>query len=330
MTVAIQGSSGEELLSDQTKSYCSHLDGYSVVSFPKEISKANLTEIREAGEQVVAELANRKAPHCLVDLTDLDHAGSALVASMVRIWKAVDAHQGRMVVAVSSKGVRDVLRVTGLNRVWTIKSSYDAALDELGFSTRARNVKRDLRLLAFVGPATLFVGAIAVALSKIPALATYSQPHDVIANSLIGMALITSGISIFRERSWRRWLSVFVFVLALSILGWLVGIAYERGGDSNAPSGGERAANSSTEEPESEPNENASSEETERPQEPESQSDGDLSDSLGARSLIAPSDDAASGQSEVKDSTESKATESITPPDVSDQPEPPRSRAVPD
>jgi anti-anti-sigma factor len=209
-------------LSGQTKSYCAHLDGYSVVTFPKEICKASLDEIRGAGDQVVSELANQKAPQCLVDLTALDYMGSSMVASIVRIWKAIEANQGRMVVAVSSIGVREVLRVTGLNRVWTIKSSYDTALHELGFSSEAKIVKRELRLLAFVGPATLLVGGIAVVLSRLPALAELSQPPDWISYSLITVAVITSGISIFREHSWRRWLSVFVFLVSATLGGWLI------------------------------------------------------------------------------------------------------------
>ena len=209
-------------MSGQTKSYCSHLDGYSVVTFPKEICKASLAEIRETGEQVVSELANQKTPQCLVDLTALDYMGSSMVASIVRIWKAIEANQGRMVVAVSSIGVREVLRVTGLNRVWTIMTSYDTALHELGFSSQAKVVKRELRLLAFVGPATLLVGGISAALSRIPKLAALSHPPDWIAYSLITVAVITSGISIFREHSWRRWLSVFVFLVAAALLGWLI------------------------------------------------------------------------------------------------------------
>lgn len=209
-------------MSGSTKSFCSHLNGYSVVTFPKEICKASLDEIRETGEQVVSELANQKAPQCLVDLTALDYMGSSMVASIVRIWKAIEANQGRMVVAVSSIGVREVLRVTGLNRVLTIATSYDTALHELGFSSQAKIVKRELRLLAFVGPATLLVGGIAAALSRIPKLSELSQPRDSIAYSLIALAVITSGISIFREHSWRRWLSVVVFLLAAASLGWLI------------------------------------------------------------------------------------------------------------
>jgi len=213
---------GDELLSGMRKSYCSHLEGYSVVTFPKELCKASLEEIREMGEQVVQELANQKSPQCLVDLTALDYMGSSMVASIIRIWKAIEANQGRMVVAVSSNGVREVLRVTGLNKVWTIENSYATALHELGFSSQAKIVKRELRLLAFVGPATFLVGGIAAALSRIPKLSALSQPPDWVAYSLITLAVITSAISIFRETSWRRWLSVVVFLLAAPLLGWLI------------------------------------------------------------------------------------------------------------
>ena len=226
-------------MSGQTKSYCSHLVGYSVVTFPKEICKASLAEIRETGEQVVSELAHQKAPQCLIDLTALDYMGSSMVASIVRIWKAIEANQGRMVVAVSSIGVREVLRVTGLNRVWTIKTSYDAALHELGFSSQAKIVKRELRLLAFVGPATLLVSGIAAALSRIPELAALSQAPDWIAYALITIAVITSGISIFREHSWRRLLSVFVFLVAAALLGWLIWTAVPHNSDPSSRESGE-------------------------------------------------------------------------------------------
>lgn len=204
------------------KSFCLHRDGYSVVSFPKELCKAHLTEIREAGEQVVAELANHKSPQCIVDLTNLDYLGSSMVASIVRIWKTIDSNQGRMIVAASSNGVREVLRVTGLNKVWTIKPSYDHALHDLGFSAEAKIVKRELRLLAFVGPATLLVGGVAAALCRVPKLAALSQPHESVALALIGMAVVTSGVSVFRERSWRRWLSVIVFLCSSALLGYLI------------------------------------------------------------------------------------------------------------
>ncbi len=192
------------------------------MTVPKELCKASLEEIREMGEEVLRELANQKSPQCLVDLTALDYMGSSMVASIIRIWKAIEANQGRMVVAVSSNGVREVLRITGLNRVWTIENSYATALHELGFSSQAKIVKRELRLLAFVGPATFLVGGIAAALSRVPQLSALSQPPDWVAYSLITLAVITSGISIFRETSWRRWLSVLVFLLAATLLGWLI------------------------------------------------------------------------------------------------------------
>lgn len=222
-----------------------------MVTFPKELCKASLNEIRAAGEQVVSELANQKNPQCLVDLTALDYMGSAMVASIVRIWKGIEASQGRMVVAVSSLGVREVLRVTGLNRVWTIKNSYDSALHELGFSSQAKIEKRELRLLAFVGPATLLVGGIAVALGRIPKLASLSQPPEWIAYSLIAVAVITSGISIFRENSWRRWLSVFVFVVAATMLGWLLWTAFPSATDPSVQEDG-KAVDSGKEQSEGE------------------------------------------------------------------------------
>jgi cytoskeletal protein RodZ len=53
-------------------------------------------------------------------------------------------------------------------------------------------------------------------------LAALSEPHEWIALSLIAMASVTSGISVFREHSWRRWLSVFVFIGSVALLAYLI------------------------------------------------------------------------------------------------------------
>lgn len=271
-------------MSAQVNSFCLHRDGYSVVNFPKELCKAHLAEIREAGELVVADLANHKSPQCIVDLTNLDYLGSSMVASIVRIWKAIDSNQGRMIVAASSKGVREVLNVTGLSKVWTIKSSYEHAVHELGFSPEAKVVKRELRLLAFVGPATFLVGGVAAALCRVPKLASLSQPHEFVALSLIGLAVITSGISVFRERSWRRWLSVIVFLGSVALLSYLIWTFPKTKLEDNgkAKSGTVKSSEDGSEgdKAESEPGSEPESDSTEMDQAPSDAESADKSDKL--------------------------------------------------
>jgi anti-anti-sigma factor len=306
------------------------------VTIPKELCKASLDEIRETGEQVVSELANQKSPQCLVDLTGLDYMGSSMVASIIRIWKAIEANQGRMVVAVSSIGVREVLRVTGLNRVWTIENSYESALHELGFSSQAKIVKRELRLLAFVGPATFLVGGVAAALSRVPQLSQFSQPPDWIAYSLITLAVITSGVSIFREQSWRRWLSVLVFLVAMTLLGWLVWTAEPTIPNTSSPDESEKVSSSEKategDEPEEEskkPKEDSEKVESKEPSKPK-QDEPKASPRAPSLDPLEPADDFPQAKP-ASDSSPANSSDKPTPPSsTSDKGPATTSTATPD
>ena len=244
--------------------------------------------------------------------------GSSMVASIVRIWKSIEANQGRMVVAVSGIGVREVLRVTGLERVWTVRTSYESALHELGFSSQAKIVKRELRLLAFVGPATLLVGGIAAALCRVPTLAALSQPPDWVPYSLVAVAVITSCISIFREHSWRRWLSVIVFLVASSLLGWLIWTDVPTDADSSSRKKGEAVESGDMQEG----SEESSKPSSKRMQPPDNITTEESSDSKQDKSPIS-SPPITSGAPTPFDDSLKPATEGLPSNSSNNQPVPP-------
>lgn len=218
--------SGELPLSESKQAFwCHHRDGYSVIAFPKELATAHMADVREAGVRVMEQLSTVKDPACLVDLTALEYMGSSLVASIVRIWKAVREKNGRMVVVASNDRIADVLRATGLTKVWVVVSTFEAGVHALGFSPEAKVEQRERRLLAWVGPIGLVGGAIAVAIRMIPQLSAVVHPVNWLVYTMIGLAGVASGISTFRETGWRRILSILVFLFSVPLMGLFVWFA---------------------------------------------------------------------------------------------------------
>ena len=202
--------------------WCHHRDGYSVIAFPKELATAHMAEVREAGVKVIDQLSAVKAPACLVDLTALDYMGSSLVASIVRIWKAVKDKDGRMVVVASNERITEVLKATGLTKVWTVVSTFESGVHALGYSPEAKVEKRERRLLAFVGPVSLVGGMVAVAIRMLPRLASIKQPPDWMVYTIIGLAAVASGIYTFRETGIRRALSILGLLLSIPLLALFI------------------------------------------------------------------------------------------------------------
>jgi len=89
-------------------------------------------DIEKIGADVVSQLANLTTPLLLVDLTALNYMGSSQVALVVRMFKSIKERGGRLVVANKHPLVTEVLTLAGLNKLWTIVDSRDAALKLLG------------------------------------------------------------------------------------------------------------------------------------------------------------------------------------------------------
>ncbi len=193
--------------------------GFCVVAFPKEIGKAGMADLHSATSDVIKEINVSKTAACVVDLSALNYMGSSVVACVVRIWKAIKAHSGTIVVVAPSEGIKDVLSVTGLLSIWTIVDTLEAGIHSLGFSIEAKVAKRERRLLIFVGPITLICGAVAVAVRLLPQLASLAGQATWFVYSIAGLSIVASGISSIRETGWRRLFSAIVLVLGLALMG---------------------------------------------------------------------------------------------------------------
>lgn len=167
-------------------------------------------------------LQTLNSPACVVDLSALDYMGSSLVASIVRIWKAVKEKNGQMVVVTSSDRIHDVLKTTGLTKVWMITSTFESGVHALGFSPEAKVEKRELRLLEFVGPLAVVGSSLLVAAKVFPQIPLPFPTPNWVVYTALALALLTSGVAMLRERGIQRILSALGFALAIPVLSFFL------------------------------------------------------------------------------------------------------------
>jgi anti-anti-sigma factor len=97
-----------------------------------ELNDVQWGEIETIGAEILNEIDEFQTPIMLVDLSALNYMGSAMVALIVRVWKAVKAKDGKMSVVCPDEMVKQVLALAHLNKVWPIHDTRELALKPLG------------------------------------------------------------------------------------------------------------------------------------------------------------------------------------------------------
>ncbi|MFQ5733947.1 MAG: STAS domain-containing protein, partial [Planctomycetaceae bacterium] len=112
-------------------------DSHCVITLHPDLNKEPWGEIDGIGASLLDRIrghmdAHRKSRAFLVNLADLNYMGSALVALVVRLWKAIKEKDGKMAVVNSDEMVLEVLRLSGLEEVWTICETQEMGLQAIG------------------------------------------------------------------------------------------------------------------------------------------------------------------------------------------------------
>src|SRR5690606_14590897 len=105
---------------------------HAVLRLDPEMGSAAWGDIDRVGNELIANVNGQGSPAWLIDLSRLEYMGSALVALVVRVWKAVNSGGGKVVVVCGGGMPQEVLRLAGLDKVWTITSTYEDGLRKLG------------------------------------------------------------------------------------------------------------------------------------------------------------------------------------------------------
>lgn len=214
-------------------------DSYAVFKLLPAMKDAAWGDIEASGDHVLAQLEERNFLPLIVDLTEIDYMGSSVVALLVRIWKSLSTRSSNMVVLNRHELVYEVLELAGLTKVWTVVDSLEVALDELGVSDAAVVVKRETRMLSFVGPLMCLAGIVGgiVYWNNTESIPEYFGA--IVLFGCSGLALVTASISAFREVGWTRGLSLAVVFVSLGLIGGGFKLYLDRSSGTDPDSGSE-------------------------------------------------------------------------------------------
>lgn len=187
---------------------------HAVLRLDPEMGSAAWGDIDRVGNELIASVNGQSTPAWLIDLSRLEYMGSALVALVVRVWKAVQNGGGKVVVVCGGGMPQEVLRLAGLDKVWTIVTTYEDGLRKLGISGPSGGSSFDRGGMAGDAatgfPLLAVLSAIcAVAAGVSLAMAVSGRPinRDLIVAGLLGggvAAAVLGFVSVIKERSWGR------------------------------------------------------------------------------------------------------------------------------
>lgn len=193
------------------------------IRFEPAIGNAAWGDIEDVGTELLSDVTQKNSSAWLIDLSRLDYMGSALVALLVRIWKAVQAGGGRIVVVCGNGMPRDVINLAGLDKVWTISPTTEAGYRTLGV------------------PAPVSAGATAqpAPAGEFPILGVLSMVAAVMAGGILvavisetgiepnlarlgmfggaGIAVALGMLSFIREKSWGRGLGTIALLAGVAV-----------------------------------------------------------------------------------------------------------------
>jgi anti-anti-sigma factor len=195
-----------------------------VITLQPSLSHAPWSEVERSGDQILTELAGRREPRCVIDLSPLEYMGSALVALITRIWKNVRSADGICVIACPNDVPREVISIAGLDKVWTVASSRPEALTEVNGYVRRAFVSRRWTFVLIVGFLGLAAAAAGAALA-----ATGAETPRLASGLLFGGAAcgFVAGLAcLMIDRSRRRYLGL--GLLLLSVAAALTGLWFGR------------------------------------------------------------------------------------------------------
>jgi anti-anti-sigma factor len=164
-------------------------------------------DIEKIGTQVLSEVEGKPASGFLIDLSALDYIGSAVVALVVRIWKAVKKEDGKVAVICDNRMVLEVIKIAGLDKVWTIVPTKEAGLKLLGVNEGAG------------GGSALWILALASAITAVVAAGLYvarsidPEVAQAVVYGAAGGAVLLGLLSVAMLRGAGRWIGLGSMIL---------------------------------------------------------------------------------------------------------------------
>ncbi|QDT38500.1 STAS domain-containing protein [Stratiformator vulcanicus] len=220
-----------------TQSYCRfeevNRDILLVVPRP-ELNDVQWADIEQIGDGIVKRIKSRARPKVVIDLGDLKYMGSAMVALLVRTWKAVDESRGRMAVCNVNGLVTEVLDLAGLREKWTFTSDRDSAIQSVGGSSSAASGSGSggSSMLPAIGAIVSILIAV-LGLLGVLGLVDLAPPVSLALLGLGGVAGIIFGVLAVASGGDLGKLigGAAAAAAALVLVGGLVAMAYDKNGE---------------------------------------------------------------------------------------------------
>ncbi len=200
-----------------TYNFETHSD-YSVLVLKPSMNDSQWSEIEKAGDEVLRELEAIRTPHLIVDLSELEFIGSAMVALVVRIWKIVQAKKARMVVVNRNPMVLEVFKISRLDDVWNIQEYREDALYQLGVSQEAKSKERESGLLVWVTVLASLLGAIALGMHFLSPDLLGEKKNQIMAYGCAGLGILLGVLALFTTSGSRRVVGIGAAVLSAAVL----------------------------------------------------------------------------------------------------------------
>jgi anti-anti-sigma factor len=105
--------------------------GKSIFVIKKSLTETNWSDIDLVGQEILKSIEQISGPQMVADLSELDYMGSSMVALLLRIWKQVNAQEGKMVFVNREEEIHEILKLAGLTKIWTICESREEAAQHL-------------------------------------------------------------------------------------------------------------------------------------------------------------------------------------------------------
>lgn len=182
------------------------------------LNDVDWASLEQLGNELLERIRQSGRPSVVVDLLALQYMGSAKIALLVRIFKAVRERSGTFVVVCRDPLVLQELQLTGLAKLWTIvparASKRKLAPEEAGVSTRrVRAAVFTMVGLIHLAVATLMAG-LATALEGKAAWGL------LLTCLILSVLSFLAAVATFIGGSGLRKLAGLVVVLAAVLGGW--------------------------------------------------------------------------------------------------------------
>ncbi len=137
--------------------------GCSIITLHSPLNDVQWADIDRVGNECLKRLEAEKHPALLVDISSLNYMGSAMVALIVKLWKAVKQQGGSMAIVNRDENVLEVLRLAGLLEHWKVVDTREQGLEELGVkghSASGGNGGTQVKLLLAAGILVVIGGVV--------------------------------------------------------------------------------------------------------------------------------------------------------------------------